>query len=272
MKPANNESDGIVPPNREMGEFLRAIRERQSPESHGIPKGARRRTTGLRREEVASLCGISPTWYTWIEQGRTNAISVSTLMSLCQGLQLSLAERSYLFQLANRSDPMAPAIHDADVAAHQGLVSDIQSPAYMLDRHWDVIAWNTQAARLFKSWLPNPKGKFRPFEKNILKFVFKNQDAKEFIVDWKERAHRLVAEYRADSASWHDDPLHQALIEELSQTCQEFRLAWKSQKVLAREGGVRSFLFKDSIKNFQQFTLRMAQQNDVKLIILHPLV
>lgn len=271
MNPTGDKTEDTPAHNRELGEFLRAIRERQSPEAHGLSKGARRRATGLRREEVALLCGISPTWYTWIEQGRTQAVSVATLNSLSQGLKLSQAERSYLFQLANRADPMAPAIHDADVAEYQNLVDDILPPAYMLDRHWDVIAWNAAAARLFKGWLPSPKERERPFERNILRFVFRNAKAQELIVDWPERVKRLAAEYRADSASWHDDPLHQALVEELSEASPEFRQTWNAQKVLSREGGVRNFHQKNRIVGFLQFTLRMARQNDVKLIILHPL-
>src|SRR5215207_3409763 len=90
---------------QQLGEFLRAQRDRLRPEDFGLPAGQRRRAPGLRREEAAQLCGISPTWFAWIEQGRTQGISVTTLAALARGLRLSRAERAYLFELAARADP-----------------------------------------------------------------------------------------------------------------------------------------------------------------------
>ncbi|MDE2120077.1 MAG: helix-turn-helix domain-containing protein, partial [Betaproteobacteria bacterium] len=98
--PAEVASQGLGAPAEagRLGAFVRAARERVRPQELGLPQGHRRRTQGLRREEVAALCGISPTWYTWIEQGRTHAVSVSTLDALARGLRLSVAERAYLFR------------------------------------------------------------------------------------------------------------------------------------------------------------------------------
>jgi transcriptional regulator with XRE-family HTH domain len=88
-----------------LGEFLRARRDGLRPQDLGLPVGVRRRAPGLRREEAAQLCGISPTWYTWLEQGRITGVSVATLAAIARGLRLSRAERNYLFQLAARADP-----------------------------------------------------------------------------------------------------------------------------------------------------------------------
>lgn len=263
-------SEANIDKSRALGEFLRAARERQAPEDFGLPKGLRRRTRGLRREEVATLCGISPTWYTWIEQGRTTAISVATLVDLALGLRLTQAERAYLFQLADRADPAVPGTKDSDISQYEDLVSAIRSPAYVLDRHWNALAWNPPAAALFRDWLPSPSGDVEKLDRNLLRYVFLHPAAQTFIVDWEERARRIVAEYRADSASLRNDPVHQVLVDELCLTSPSFNRAWSAQTVLGREGGIRSFLRPDEGKcTYQQFTLRMAQQNEVKLIILH---
>lgn len=260
-----------VTPINALGEFLRAMRERLSPEDFGLAKGTRRRTQGLRREEVAALCGISPTWYTWIEQGRTAAVSVATLADLATGLRLSAAERAYLFQLAGRADPALPALNNEEAAPYAGLVEGIRSPAYMLDRHWNAIAWNPAAAELFHDWLGIPQAQTGTSPPNLLRYVFLNPASRELIVDWEDRAWRLAAEYRADSAASRHDPAHQALVEELQAGSSAFEQAWRSQKVLGREGGSRGFMLPGTgRRNFWQYTLRMAQQSEIKLVVLHP--
>src|SRR5262249_14521429 len=95
----------LIAPALSLSAILRALRERQSPVDFGLTAGPRRRTPGLRREEVAQLCGLSVTWYTWIEQGRDVSVSPSALAHVARGLRLSRAERSYLFELAGKRDP-----------------------------------------------------------------------------------------------------------------------------------------------------------------------
>lgn len=247
----------------QLGEYLRARREQLRPADFGLPTGQRRRTPGLRREEAAQLCGISPTWLAWIEQGRTTAVSVPTLAAIARGLQLSRAERQYLFQLAARSDPAPPHATQAAPRQLQPLVDALRVPAYVLDRHWDAVAWNRPAAELFSPWL-------RGSEHNLLRFVFFDPAARQFIVDWDERARRLVAEYRADTAAWQDDPVREALVQELLAS-PEFAAAWKSQAVLARDGGGRRFAHpRRGHCEYDQHTLRVAQQPDLKLTVLVP--
>jgi len=248
-----------------LGEFLRAKRDQLLPEDVGLPSGFRRRAPGLRREEVATLCHISPTWYTWIEQGRTQAVSTDTLGAIATGLHLSNAERAYLFQLAARADPEHPS--EDGSATHQlaDLVKVIRTPAYILDRHWDAIAWNKPAALLFQDWLRGRGAR------NLLRYVFLHPQAPSFIVNWPERAQRLVAEYRSDTAAWRDDPVRQALVDELRSASRAFDAAWKSQKVLSREGGRRAFEHaRSGRREYEQFTLRVAQHPDLKLTVLVP--
>jgi transcriptional regulator with XRE-family HTH domain len=255
-------SEQAATPQNQLGEFLRAKRDQLRPEDVGLPPGFRRRAPGLRREEVAGLCHISPTWYTWIEQGRTQAVSTDTLAALAEGLRLSQAERAYLFELAARADPTHPQVSEA--APHLApLVQAIRTPAYILDRHWDAIAWNKPAATLFEDWL-KPRG-----GRNLLRYVFLHPGAPDFIVNWPERAQRLVAEYRSDTAAWRDDPVRQALVDELRTASRDFDRAWRSQKVLSREGGLRAFAHaRTGRHDYEQFTLRVAQHPDLKLTVL----
>lgn len=258
-----HQSDTEDPSHPSLGDFLRARRDCLRPEDFGFG-GGRRRAPGLRREEVAQLCGISPTWYTWIEQSRTTAISVETLSAIAAGLRLSRAERAYLFELSARADPAPPRAEGSDPQRLWALVRAVRSPAYVLDRHWDAIAWNRQAAELFVDWLGG-----RNPERNLLRYVFLDERAPRFIVDWAERARRLVAEYRADTASWRDDPVRKAFVHELCTASAAFEAAWRSQQVLSREGGTRAFQHpKQGRCTYEQYTLRVAHRPDLKLTIL----
>lgn len=268
-----------------LGEFLRARRDGLLPEDFGLPRG-RRRAPGLRREEVAQLCGISPTWYTWIEQGRTTAISVETLSAIAAGLRLSRAERAYLFELSARADPAPPLAEGSHPRQLSALVNAVRTPAYILDRHWDALAWNRPAADLFVDWLGSGgstsidgglpsvghvSSDAPAVERNLLRYVFLDDRAPGFIVEWGERARRLVAEYRADTASWRDDPVRKAFMHELCTASPAFESAWRSQQVLSREGGLRSFQHPDRGHcTYEQYTLRVAQRPDLKLTILLP--
>lgn len=262
---------------RSLGDFLRARRDRLRPEDFNLPGGIRRRAPGLRREEAAQLCGISPTWYTWIEQGRTTAISVEALNAIARGLRLSRAERAYLFELAARADPAPPQAASTDPQQLAALVRAVRTPAYVLDRHWDAVAWNRPAGELFVDWLggregPAHKAAPRPnMDRNLLRYVFLHASSAKFIVDWEERAHRLVAEYRADTAAWRDDPVRQSMVLELCSASRVFEGAWNSQQVLSRDGGRRSFQHSRRGRcHFEQYTLRVEQRAELKLTVLVP--
>ena len=181
-----------------LGDFIRAHRERISPESVGLPRGPRRRTPGLRREELASLCGISATWLTWIEQGRAVSLSSATLAALSDALMLTPAERAYLFDLAALRDREHPASASAAASreARSALAKSIaacRSAAYALDPAWNAVEWNRPAAALFQDWLGRGV-----IERNLLNYTFLDPRARRFIDDWPGRARRLVAEFRAD--------------------------------------------------------------------------
>jgi transcriptional regulator with XRE-family HTH domain len=255
---------------QELAEFLQAMRQRGTPEEFGFPSGSRRRTQGLRREEVAQLAGISATWYTWIEQAREVNVSAEALDRLATALKLSKSERSYLFDMADRRDPQA---HQSEVdTAPETLVtmlSQIQIPAYVMGRTWDILAWNTPAGHLFTGLLDIawPESQ-RP---NLLRFVFANPQARQFVVNWEMRARRLVAEFRADCRSRLEEPEVKQLVSELSTASPEFAQFWKQHDVLERQGGQREFLHpQQGLIHFQQVTLRPVEQEQLKLVLLQP--
>ena len=265
---------------KELGEFLRALRQRCAPEAFGFPAGSRRRTPGLRREEVAQLADISPTWYTWIEQGRDVQVSHEVLERLAQALRLTGPERSYLFDMAGRGEThghgMAPVDGDEGEtgkapAALVELLDEFRMPAYILGRYWDVLAWNPAAASLFSGWLDQFSPGMQPAP-NLLRFVFLEAQARQLVVDWETRARRLCAEFRADCRSRLEEPGLQQLIEELQQGSVEFARYWKLHDVLERQGGERSFHQTAlGLTHYQQFTLTPVGQEHLKLVVLKPL-
>lgn len=255
---------------KELGEFLQAMRSRGTPEEFGFPSLSRRRAKGLRREEVAQLAGISATWYTWIEQGREVNVSADALDRLAAALKLSRPERAYLFDMADRRDPRG---HGAEQdSAPETLVSMLNSiaiPAYIMGRTWDVLAWNAPAANLFTGWLDQATADAPA--PNLLRFVFQNSAAREFVVNWEMRARRLVAEFRADSRSRLEEPALVRLVNELSQSSPEFDLFWRQHDVLERQGGLREFNHpKLGLVCYQQVTLRPVEQEQLKLVLLNP--
>jgi transcriptional regulator with XRE-family HTH domain len=252
-------------PHHILGTFIRAHRERLP-----LPAKAagRRRTPGLRREELAEAAGVSVTWITWLEQGRDVTASAAALARLAVALQLSAAERASLFDLAGKRDPVAPAEPQANLLPGLlSLPSLLTAPSYLLDHLWTARAWNDSAARLFTGWLDAETE-----DRNLLKFVFLMPRAQTLIADWPERSRRLAAEFRADYSRRPRDAAMQVLIDDLSSKSPLFRQYWKDQAVLHREGGERRFKHPlDGEQLFLQTTLLVASQPECKLVCLAPL-
>ena len=246
-----------------LGEFVRAHRERLTPDQ---PTG-RRRTPGLRREELAARAGISATWCAWIEQARDVQVSPHALSRLAKALQLTRAERAYMFDLAGRRDPDAAAPADAEDAPSslRAMVAAIDHPAYGLDRFWDACAWNMGAKDLFIGWLGEG------FERNLLRYIFLDPASRALIPDWEDRARRVLAEFRADYSHSLHDPEMNSLLAALRQQSPFFAKAWSEQAVLDREGGLR--VFSHPVRGalaYEQHTFRPSDRPDHKLVILIP--
>lgn len=246
---------------RLLGAFLRAHRERVRP---AVPTG-RRRTPGLRREELAAQAGISATWCAWIEQGRPVQVAPETLGRLAQALHLTAAERAYLFKLADRIDPDVGAGTREAPASLAALVDVLPCPAYGLDRLWNACCWNAAAARLFVGWLDDGR------DRNLLRFVFLSAAAKSLLPNWSVRARRLLAEFRADYGRNFRDDSVKALLESLGIESAFFARAWAEQDVVERSGGLRRFNHpQDGPLAFVQHSFLPAERMDFKLVALLP--
>ena len=246
---------------RMLGAFIRAHRARLTP----ARPGGRRRTPGLRREELADAAGLGVTWITWLEQGRDVRASAAALARLAEALQLSPAERASLFDLAGTRDPRAQdTVGDLLPPALLALPRLMTAPAYLLDHTWTARAWNDAAAALFAGWL-DPDAP----DRNLLRYVFLHPAARTLIIDWEARARRLAAEFRADVHRRPADADMGALVAELSGASALFAACWNGQDVLQREGGARRFCHpvRGEI-GFVQTTLLVALQMEVKLVCL----
>jgi transcriptional regulator with XRE-family HTH domain len=249
---------------RALGDFLRAHRARLRPSAFGLEAG-RRRTPGLRREELAQLCGVSVTWYTWIEQGRDISVSPAALARLAMALQLAPAERAYLFDLAGKHDPVAPALApDAALPATLGAaIEAFALPAYVLDRRWNALCANQPARELFSGWL------CRSGESNLLRYIFLDPSARRFICDWEDRARRVLAEFRVDYSRQLEAPDMGSLVDDLTRQSPFFAKFWAEQTVLPRAGGERRFEHPTlGPVLYEQLSFSLAHQPELKLVLL----
>jgi transcriptional regulator with XRE-family HTH domain len=248
---------------RLLGEFVRVHRERQRP----VDPSGRRRTPGLRREELAQAAGISTTWCAWIEQGRAVQASPGALSRLAKSLALSAAERAYLFELAGCLDPALPPEPAGDAPASLlASVAAIKHPAYGLDRLWNACCWNPAAASLFRGWLDGDH------QRNLLLFVFRAPAARKLIPRWEDRARRLLAEFRTDYSHNFRDSRVRTLVETLRRDSPLFTKAWNEQGVRYRLGGVRHFNHPDDGPlRFEQHTFSPSERPDYKLVMLVPI-
>lgn len=212
---------------KELGNLLRTRRERLTPAMLGLPTRGRRRTSGLRREEVAELIGIGVTWYTWLEQGRAIQVSIEVLENLVGVLHLSRDERLHLFQLARRPLPPVPP-HDRETVRpvyHELLTALEPSPAHLRDSRWNVLAWN-RAESFLDDWETYPL-----VERNVVWHHFAHPRLRHLMVNWEEEARTLLALFRMESTHHLDDPWFTTMIEQLQQVSPEFRQWWSLHEV-----------------------------------------
>ncbi|MBT2134679.1 helix-turn-helix domain-containing protein [Croceibacterium sp. LX-88] len=246
-----------------LGKFVRSHRERMVPDV----LVRRRRTPGLRREELAARAGIGVTWCAWIEQGRAIRVSSETLARLATALALTPAERAYLFELAGRRDPAAPPSPPTFEAPESvsALVEALPLPAYGLDRLWNACCWNHAAEKLFAGWLGEG------CDRNLLRYTFTIPSARSLLPDWEQRARRVLAEFRADCARMLNDAALDQLVQQLCEESDLFAHEWQAQSVMAREGGLRTFVQpKDGPLSYAQHTFSPAERPDFKLVVLMP--
>ena len=218
-----------------LGTFLRDRRARMDPAAFGFG-GGRRRTPGLRREEVAQRANISPTWYTWLEQGRGGAPSPDVLNRIAAGLMLTEPEREHLFLLGLGRPPAATYRATDDVTPRLQRVLDALnlSPAIIKTATWDVVAWNAAAARLLTDYGTLPRG-----QRNILRLMFTNSRVKAAQADWLSVARYVVGAFRADAARAGAGAEIGQLVEELSRLSPEFEALWRDNDVAGHGDGLK---------------------------------
>ena len=251
---------------RALGEFLRKHREAVPPADESRAGERRRRTSGLRREEVAQLAGISSTWYTRLEQGQDVRPSGAALGRIADVLHLSPAERAYLFQVAEQVDPNGPLTFAGELAmeAIESCVVSISYPACLVDKYWTLLFWNKALADLFPAWLSGP-------EKNVLRYMFLDPSVRLVVGDWEPRARRLLAQFRFEFGRYIDDPKMLDLVQGLSEASEPFRRFWEEQQVLWWEGNEKSFNHPQrGLLDFFQTTFFASPDPSLKLVILAP--
>lgn len=224
------------PDDNPLGTFLRDRRMRLDPATFGFPTG-RRRTPGLRREEVASRANISPTWYTWLEQGRGGAPSPAVLERIATGLMLTEPERQHLHVLAFGHPPGARYREpEAIITPRLQRVLDAipMSPALIRTATWDVIAWNRAAALILTDY-----GLLPPDQRNILRLIFSNARVRAAQDDWLKVARFVVGAFRADAARAGAGAEIGKLVEELSATSPEFAALWRDNEVAGQGDGAK---------------------------------
>jgi transcriptional regulator with XRE-family HTH domain len=249
---------------QELADFLRMKREKLSPQAVGLPSGTRRRTPGLRREEVAALAGVGLTWYTWLEQGREINASVEFLEDLARVLKLDATERYHLFLLAHQRPPV--------VAGHQWcqvtplvrrLLDDLTlRPAYVMNLSWDIIAWNPAADRLFAI------AERQPEQRNMLWMLFADPELNQRLMGWQEQAPQILASFRRDYARAPQDATMLQRIQALSDVSPQFRQLWQQHDIHGRCQGQRTFLVTGAGEvTFEHASFIVDEENHLRLVM-----
>ncbi len=211
---------------REFAAFLRSRRERISPDEVGIRPTERRRTPGLRREEVADLAAVGVTWYTWLEQGRPVRASAQVLQAIADALLLDPSERSYLFTLAELAEPPEHQQDEEIPAFLPALLRKLDPyPAAVQNARWDVLAFNRGFDGLIGM------GSVPRAERNALMLYFSDPNRRRWWTEWEEHAPRLVSQFRTVMARHVSDPAYQQLLDRIRQVSPVFDQLWQQHEV-----------------------------------------
>jgi transcriptional regulator with XRE-family HTH domain len=253
----------------ELAHFLRNRRASLQPEDVGLAGGGRRRTPGLRREEVAQLAGVGATWYTWLEQGRDVRASLEVFEALSRALRLTRAERTHLIRLGRGEEP-PPCNSPAERVSPtlRRLIENLgPNPAYILGRRWDYLAWNDAAAVLFGDFAQIPRA-----SRNHAWLTFTDPARREMFLDWERSSRLLVAKFRADSARHIGDAEFESLIAALRKTSPEFARAWERHEV-AQDGEGRKQLRhpRAGMLAFSQAVFHPVEASEQRMILYSPL-
>lgn len=221
----------------ELAAFLRSRRERITPEQVGLPRGTRRRTPGLRREEVAHLSAVGVTWYTWLEQARDIHVSVQVLDALARTLLLDRSERAHLFRLAGATDP-TPAAHCEGITDAVRITLDQLDPlpASVQNSRYDILAYNRAYANLLCDLDAIP-----PEDRNCMLLVHTHAEWQESFVHLDETRRLMAAKLRASMAGHLTEPAWKLLVKRLESESPEFRENWRRYEVVTTRTRTKQF-------------------------------
>lgn len=249
-----------------LGDFLRTRRRRLRPEAVGLKEGPRRRTPGLRREEVAELAGIGVDWYIRLEQGRNVSPSITTIDALARALCLRTDEHAHLRALARTAERHAFGREDVPDGLCR-LLESLRQPAYITGRRWDILAWNAAAADLFPDL-----DRLAESDRNILLYVLTDPSARRmFGRGWAEDAERIVAQFRAAYDLRANDPAFVELLGRLHEGCPELAGWWDAHDVGSRASGRKRLLHPENgMLTFEYATFQANEAPALKLTIYTP--
>ncbi|BCW88659.1 hypothetical protein sos41_18000 [Alphaproteobacteria bacterium SO-S41] len=249
----------------ELGDFLRSRRAQLSPKAVGLTSGRRRRTPGLRREEVAELAGIGVDWYSRLEQGRAVSPSVTTIDALARALRLTKVDHAHLKALT-RSGPRRPFAIETVPEIVRRTVEALTLPAYITGRRWDVLTWNAAAEEVFGF------GRLADGERNVLLSMFTRAGTRKlFGSSWTGEAQRMIAQFRATHDLWAGDPAFRDLVARLRAESAEFAAWWERHDIRGIAGGEKALSHPK--KGALRLSYATFQSNDdpaLKLVIYTP--
>ncbi|MFB5761342.1 helix-turn-helix transcriptional regulator [Paenibacillus medicaginis] len=238
-----------------LGEFIKSRRERLQPEEAGIDRlPGRRRTPGLRREEVAYLANISVTYYTWLEQGRETNPSPEVLLHIGNALQLDEDEQKHLFDLAN-VDPVSAGAElnsgEPDIGFLQNIVDQLHYPSFITDTGTDVIVWNRAAELIVADFGSLPES-----ERYMINIMFLHPEYRERLVNWEGAARYSVAVMRAGFDRYKENLLYMERFERLRRESEEFNYYWNLYEI--KQKRVATSLFRLPDGQEMEFTIHSA--------------
>ncbi|OKP94163.1 helix-turn-helix transcriptional regulator [Paenibacillus sp. P32E] len=254
-----------------LSDFLKARRAAISPASAGLPQGTRRRTPGLRREEVAQLAGVSNTWYTWLEQGRDIKVSPSVLDCIAAALQLTKDERSYLFALALENGPGAALYPQENISeispSLQKILQELTTcPTIISDRRCGIVGWNEAAAHVFLDFAKLP-----PEERNMISLLFVRKEFKRLAVNWQQFVSGYLSIFRAYYGQYVEDRWYDDFIAEMKQQHPEFNTLWEESRVSSAPDVVLEFRHAKAGKMlFHLTSLQVHGSTDLRCSIYTP--
>jgi transcriptional regulator with XRE-family HTH domain len=260
--------DGSAAHENRLGSYLKDRRTKLDPGAFGLPSG-RRRTPGLRREEVAQRANISPTWYTWLEQGRGGAPSADVLDRIARALMLTDVEREHLFLVALGRPP------EVRYRAADGVTPRLQrvldaldpSPAVIRTAIWDVVAWNRAATVMLMDY-----GSMPPEQRNILRYFFLDPRSRAAQYDWESVARFVLGAFRVDAARAGAAAEVAPLVDELCRLSPEFKAMWSDNEVRGHQGEAVKHIRHPKLGSlaFQYSAFAVDGRTDLTMVVYNP--